>query len=59
MFIQKILVSKLIFAIYLVMTLVSSINSQQDNSETEKILKKSKVLACIALTKARLSMDQV
>jgi hypothetical protein len=51
---------KLIIAILIIssLSLVTYINSQE-TQDPEKILKKSKVLACIALTKARLVQDQV
>lgn len=61
MFLFKInLPIKLILTIYLIhiLSLVTCLNSQ-DMQDPEKIMKKSKVLACIALTKARLAQDEV
>ncbi len=54
---------KLKFVIYFLATLISihCVYSQDSQllSGPEKIVKKSKVIACTALTKARLTEDQV
>ncbi len=57
-FIKNILIFKSIFAICLMIALLIPIHSQE-KFDHEKMSKKSKVLACISLTKARISQDVV
>lgn len=58
-FIKKIMIFNSFLSIFLISTIVIPINAIDELEQFEKMNKKSKVLSCIALTKARINHDVV
>ncbi len=58
-FIKKIMIFNSFLSIFLISTIMIPINAIDDLEQFEKMNKKSKVLSCIALTKARINHDVV
>ena len=58
-FIKKIMIFNSLLSIFLISTIMIPVNAIDELDQFEKMNKKSKVLSCIALTKARINHDVV